>query len=62
MATHNEEKRHVFDISLALMAEGRIDTETLVTHVFNLDAYMEMITVNMNKGKHKAIKTLVSFV
>lgn len=62
MVFYNGEKRHVFDISLAFMAEGRIDAQTLVTHIFNLDAYMEMITVNMNKGKHKAVKTLVSFV
>jgi threonine dehydrogenase-like Zn-dependent dehydrogenase len=33
----------------------------MVTHTFRLEDYLEMIDVNMNKGKHNAIKTLVSF-
>ncbi len=56
------EERHVFDVALELMVSGKIDAERLVTHKFQLDDYLEMITVNMNKGKHKAVKTLVSFV
>lgn len=43
------------------MLAGKIDAESLVTHKFPIDDYMEMIAVNMNKGQHKAIKTLVSF-
>ncbi len=59
--TCDGKRRHVFDIALEFMLAGRITTDGLVTHTFNLEDYMEMIDVNMNKGKHKAIKTLVSF-
>ena len=62
LVTYQESKRHVFDIALEFMASGRIDAETLVTHKFKLEDYMQMLAVNMDKGKHKAIKTLVSFV
>ncbi len=61
MVTHNERKRHVFDIALDFMLSGQIDAEVLVTHKFELGDYLEMIAVNMNKVKYKAIKTLVSF-
>ena len=59
MVTHEGSKRHIFDIALEFMLADKINAEVLVTHTFNLDDYMEMIDVNMNKGKHKAIKTLV---
>jgi len=59
--THAGQRRHVFEVALDFMLEGKIDAETLVTHKFSIDDYMEMIAVNMNKGQHKAIKTLVSF-
>ena len=59
--THEGKKRHVFDIALEFMLSGRVDAEVLVTHKFNLGDYLEMMDVNMNKGKYKAIKTLVSF-
>ena len=58
---HEGKKRHVFDIALEFMLSGRVDAEVLVTHKFNLGDYLEMMDVNMNKGKYKAIKTLVSF-
>ncbi len=61
MVTHEGRDRHVFDIALEFMLSGKINAAILVTHKFNLENYMEMIDVNMNKGKHKAIKTLVSF-
>ena len=60
--THDGRERHVFDIALDFMQSGRIDAEALVTHKFQLADYLEMIEVNMNKGKHRAVKTLVSFV
>ncbi len=62
MVTYEGQKRHVFNIALEFMLSGKINAEILVTHKFNLEDYMEMIEVNMNKGKHKAVKTLVSFV
>ena len=62
MVTYMGEQSHVFDVALEFMKEGKIDTQSLVTHKFQLDEYLEMVEVNMNKGKHKAVKTLVSFV
>ena len=62
LVNHEGEDRHVFDIALEFMGSGRIDAEALVTHKFKLKDYMQMLEVNMNKGKHRAIKTLVSFV
>lgn len=62
LVTHEGQKRHVFDIALEFMTAGRIDAEALVTHKFRLEDYLEMIAVNMHKSKHKAVKTLVSFI
>lgn len=62
MVTHEGRYRHVFEIGLELMAEKKIDAQRLVTHKFALDDYLELIAVNLNKGKHKAMKTLVSFI
>ena len=61
MVTHEGKRRHVFDIALEFMLAGKIHTDVLVTHKFRLEDYIEMIEVNMSKGKHNAIKTLVSF-
>lgn len=62
LVTYEGKERHVFDVALEFMTSGRIDAEALVTHKFKLEDYLDMIEVNMNKGKHKAVKTLVSFV
>lgn len=62
MVNHEGQNRHVFDVALEFMNSGKIHTEKLVTHKFKLEDYLEMIEVNMNKSKYKAIKTLVSFV
>lgn len=62
MVSHEGAHRHVFDVALEFMAAGKIDADALVTHKFQLDDYLEMVAVNMNKGQHKAVKTLVSFV
>jgi (R,R)-butanediol dehydrogenase/meso-butanediol dehydrogenase/diacetyl reductase len=62
LVTYEGKERHVFDVALEFMTAGRIDAEALVTHKFKLEDYLDMIEVNMNKGKHNAVKTLVSFV
>jgi threonine dehydrogenase-like Zn-dependent dehydrogenase len=62
MVSHEGVQRHVFDVALEFMTSGKIAADVLVTHKFQLADYLEMVAVNMNKGKHKAIKTLVSFV
>lgn len=60
--TWKNQVRHVFDIALELMSTEKIGTKSLITHTFYLGEYQEMLEVNMAKGKHKAIKTLVSFL
>jgi (R,R)-butanediol dehydrogenase / meso-butanediol dehydrogenase / diacetyl reductase len=55
------EKKHVFEVALDLMDKKKISADILVTHRFSLEKYREMIAVNMNKGKHRAIKTIVIF-
>jgi threonine dehydrogenase-like Zn-dependent dehydrogenase len=57
----NGENRHVFDIALELMKEGKIRVENLVTHRFPLEDYEQMIEVNLNKGKNRAMKTVMAF-
>jgi threonine dehydrogenase-like Zn-dependent dehydrogenase len=44
-----------------MIKEGKIQAERLVTHKFRIEDYRQMIEVNKNKGKHKALKTVVSF-
>ncbi|MCD6585287.1 MAG: alcohol dehydrogenase catalytic domain-containing protein [Desulfobacteraceae bacterium] len=58
----NGKKQHVFEIALDLMQQGKIRAENLVTHKFAIEDYEQMIEVNLNKGQHKALKTVVSFV
>ncbi|HCY87177.1 MAG TPA: alcohol dehydrogenase [Desulfobacteraceae bacterium] len=55
------ETRHVFDLAMEFMNQGKIRTSPLVTHTFTLEEYMEMIEVNLNKAGHGAVKTLVRF-
>ena len=62
MVTYSGERRHVFDIALELMSQNKIRADILVTHKFKIEDYRKMIEVNMSKGKHKAIKTVLSFV
>jgi len=57
----NGEQRHVFEVAMDLMQQRQIKAESLVTHQFRLDDYCRMIAVNMNKGKEKAMKTIVAF-
>jgi len=51
----------VFDVALQLLHQKKIKADILVTHKFRLEAYEQMIQVNLNKRKHRAIKTVVSF-
>ena len=61
MATHNGTRRHVFDIALDLMRKDHINAAKLVTHEFALADFQDMLSVNLNKSKHRAIKTVVAF-
>lgn len=57
----NGKRQHVFEIAMDLMNQGKIRAENLVTHKFALEDYEQMIEVNLSKGKHKALKTVVAF-
>ncbi len=61
MVDYHGENRHVFEIALSLMKQKKIKADMLVTHKFRLEDYKRMIRVNMNKGKHHAVKTVVAF-
>ena len=55
------QRRHVFDIAVDLVKDKKVDLETMVTHTFPLEDYKRMIEVNLHKGRHRALKTVVSF-
>jgi len=54
-------KQHVFKIAMALMKNGNIQADALVTHKFALEDYEQMIEVNLNKETNRAMKTVVKF-
>jgi len=54
-------RKHAFDIALELMQNKKIHLEDMLTHTFAIEQYKELIEVNMNKGKNKAIKTAIRF-
>ncbi|MBC2714059.1 MAG: alcohol dehydrogenase catalytic domain-containing protein [Desulfobacteraceae bacterium] len=57
----NGKKQHVFEIALDLMKNRKIQADTLVTHKFGIEDYEQMIEVNLNKQKHRAMKTVIKF-
>jgi len=61
MADWQGARRHVFDIAMELMVSRRIQADRLITHTFRLEEYRRMLEVNMNKAKHRAVKTVVAF-
>jgi len=57
----NNERKHVFEMAIDFVKRKKFHLESLVTHTFSLEDYREMIEVNLNKQKHKAVKTVVCF-
>ncbi len=55
------QRKHVFQVAVDLAHQGRVELEPLVTHRFALEDYQRMIEVNLNKERHQAMKTVVSF-
>jgi (R,R)-butanediol dehydrogenase/meso-butanediol dehydrogenase/diacetyl reductase len=60
-ANYRGKNRHMFDIALDLVGEGKVALNGMITHQFPLDNFKEMIEVNLTKEKHRAIKTAVAF-
>jgi threonine dehydrogenase-like Zn-dependent dehydrogenase len=53
--------KHVFELALDLMQEGKIFVEDMLTHTFPIERYQDMIEVNLHKGKNRAMKTAIKF-
>jgi threonine dehydrogenase-like Zn-dependent dehydrogenase len=60
--TLDGKERHVFDIALDFMNRKKINADILVTHKFSIEEYRRMIQVNLHKDRHRAAKTVVSFM
>ncbi|MBL7210018.1 MAG: alcohol dehydrogenase catalytic domain-containing protein [Dehalococcoidia bacterium] len=56
-----KKRKHIFDIAIDLVKKKKVHLESMVTHTFSIEDYKEMIEINLDKGKHKALKTVVSF-
>lgn len=55
------QKKHTFEIALDLISGNRAAVEDLVTHKFGLNEYRRMLAVNLDKGRHRAVKTMFVF-
>ncbi|MDM7999678.1 MAG: alcohol dehydrogenase catalytic domain-containing protein [Dehalococcoidia bacterium] len=55
------QKRHVFEMAIDLIKNRKVSVEQMVTHTFRIEDYRAMITVNLHKQRHKAVKTALSF-
>jgi threonine dehydrogenase-like Zn-dependent dehydrogenase len=54
-------REHVFEMAIDFVKQKKVSLEPMVTHTFSLEAYREMIEVNLQKGRYKAVKTMVTF-
>ncbi len=61
-STYKGRLMHMFDIALDMVAEGKVKLDGMVTHTFSLDQFEQMISVNLDKEQHGAVKTAVAFV
>ena len=61
-AKRKRQVQNAFDIGLEWMVQGKIKTEHLVIHKFGLESNIDMIQTNLAKGRHKTIKTVMSFI
>ncbi len=55
-------RKHIFEIAIDLVSQKKVHLESMVTHAFSIEDYKQMIEVNLNKPKHQAVKTAISFV
>ncbi len=61
-ANYKGRRMFMFDIALDMVHEGKINLKDMLTHRFTLENFREMIEMNLDKNKHKAVKTAVSFI
>jgi threonine dehydrogenase-like Zn-dependent dehydrogenase len=48
-------RRHTYEIVHELMAEGRLPSDSLLTHTFPLEDYKTALDVLTHKGRHAAV-------
>lgn len=58
---YSGKRRHVYEIAVDLLSKNKVELGDLVTHSFALSEYKEMIAVNLAKGRHRAMKTVIAF-
>jgi len=59
--TVDGQRKHAFETAIDLTMQKRVRLEPMVTHTFSIGEYRTMIEVNLSKGRHEAMKTVVSF-
>jgi len=55
------ERKHIFEIAVDYVKHKRLNIESMITHTFAIEDYRKMIEINLNKQKHRAVKTAVCF-
>lgn len=50
-----------FDIALDLLARGKLDAESLITHKFPLESISDAFHAALNKGESGALKVLITY-
>ena len=59
--TYKGRKQHMFEVAINLVQEKKIPLADMITHKFVLDDFKKMIETNLDKERHKAIKTVMTF-
>jgi len=54
-------RTHVFETALDLLKRKKLRVADMLTHTFPIEEYRTMIEVNLNKGRHRAMKTAIKF-
>lgn len=56
------EEKHIFDVALDLIRLKKVSIVDMATHKFTIDEFRTMIEVNAAKAKHRAVKTMMTFM
>ncbi len=59
--THDGRPVRTFQLALDLMAAGKVDLASLLTHRFRLEDYRNAISTVRGKGRHKVVKAVFDF-
>lgn len=61
MESYRGERIRTFQLALNLMAEGKVDLASLVTHRFQLADYKRALAAVANKGRSEVVKAVFAF-